>query len=165
MTFTLRVRIPGWAQGRPVPTDLYAYDDPTPSAWTVRVAGAPVNAVPEQGYVSIKREWRSGDEVEINLPMPVRAVHGDPHVAALQGRVAFERGPVVYCVEENGRNTPPDEWIAPATQDVAASARPDLLGGITILNFDHTPAVGAIPYYAWDNRGLSPMAVWLKRGK
>ena len=167
VTFTLRVRIPGWVQGRPVPTDLYAYDDATPAGWTVRVAGAAVTGTPEQGYLAITREWRSGDVVEINLPMPVRAVHSHPKVAALQGRVAYERGPVVYCVEETGRKTPPAEWVAPVA-GVSAVMHPDLLGGVTVLTNAGAKDGGeaaftAIPYFAWNNRGLAPMAVWLKR--
>ena len=169
-TFALRVRIPGWAQGRPVPSDLYGYDDNTPAAWTVQVAGAKVPAVLEHGYVVIHREWRAGDVVEINLPMPVRAVHSDPRVVALQGRVAFERGPVVYCVEAPGEKLPPGEWVAPAATDVVAADRPDLLGGVTVLTLDPAkspcaPPFTAIPYFAWNNRGLAPMDVWLKRAK
>ena len=98
-TFTLRVRIPGWVQGRPVPTDLYGYDDATPADWSVRVAGTVVKGALEHGYLAVTRERRAGDVVEINLPMPVRAVHSHPQAAALRGLVAFERGPVVYCVE------------------------------------------------------------------
>jgi len=164
-TFTLRVRIPGWAQGRPVPSNLYAYEDAAPS-WMVRVGGALVNGIPEHGYLAITREWRNGDTVEINLPMPVRAVRSNSRVAALQGRVAFERGPLVYCVEETGRKAPPSEWVAPLTGGIVAKDRKDLLGGVTVLTYAGAasgPPFTAIPYFAWNNRGLAPMAVWLKR--
>ena len=76
--FTLRVRIPGWAQARPVPSDLYAYEDAGRPAWTVRVNGVPVAGRPEQGYLAIARTWRAGDVVEVDLPMPVHAVRGTP---------------------------------------------------------------------------------------
>ena len=167
-TFTLRVRIPGWAQGRPVPTDLYTYDDATAGNWQVRLGGVPVSGIPEQGYLAITREWRAGDTVEINLPMSVRAVRSHPQVAALRGRVAFERGPVVYCIEEKGRKTGPAEWVAPAVAGISAEMRPGLLGGVTVLTSSAATDAGAapflaIPYFAWNNRGLAPMAVWLKR--
>lgn len=166
-TFTVRLRIPGWVQGRPVPTDLYAYDDAKPASWTVKVGGAPVPGRLEQGYVAITREWRSGDVVELNLPMPVRAVHSHPQVGALQGLVAFERGPVVYCVEGAPGEESPAKASAPVTGRIVAEARPELLGGVTVLKSDGTKgtaaAFTAIPYFAWDNRGLAPMAVWLKR--
>jgi DUF1680 family protein len=72
--FTLRVRIPEWAQGRPVPTDLYAYDSAGAPPWKVRVAGETVMAAPENGYVAINREWRAGDMVELYFPMRAQAV-------------------------------------------------------------------------------------------
>ena len=166
-TFTVRVRIPEWAQGRPVPSDLYGYDDPKPSAWSVRVAGRLVAPVLEKGYVAITREWRAGDEVELELPMPVRAVHGNPHIAATRDRVAFERGPVVYCVEAADHAFVPEDIVVPAAAQTTVQAQPDLLGGVTVLTFDvagRATPVTAIPYYAWNNRGLAPIAVWLKRG-
>ena len=165
-TFTLRVRIPGWVQGRPVPTDLYRYDDATAAGWSVRVGGALVNGTPEQGYLAITREWRAADTVELNLPMPVRAVRSNSLVSALQGRVAFERGPMVYCVEAKDRKGPPSTWVAPSIGEISSEARPDLLGGVTMLTSREPklePAFTAIPYFAWNNRGLQPMAVWLKR--
>jgi DUF1680 family protein len=163
--FTLRVRIPGWAQGKPVPSDLYVYDDAAPAAWTLRVGGAAVTAQPEHGYVSITREWRGGDVVELDLPMPVHTVRGHPLIAATKDRVAFERGPIVYCVEDIDRKTPLDALTISATAKIEAQSRPELLGGVTVLEIrDGAAAVMAIPYFGWNNRGLAPMAVWLRRG-
>ena len=164
--FSVRVRIPGWAQGRPVPSDLYEYDEPTPAAWSVAVNDVPVPAAPELGYVTITRDWRAGDTVELNLPMPVRAVHGNTQIAATRERVAFERGPIVYCVEAVNREYVPDDLPVSAKAKVATEFRPDLLGGVTVLLIDGGAGRGpitAIPYYSWNNRGLAPMAVWLKR--
>src|SRR5688572_6888019 len=75
-TFALKVRIPGWVQGQPVPTDLYRYESGAPADWTVRVAGKDVSAKAEQGYVTITREWRAGDVVELNFPMTPQKVRG-----------------------------------------------------------------------------------------
>jgi DUF1680 family protein len=191
--FTLRLRLPEWAQGKPVPSDLYGYDDSLPSTWTLKVAGKAVQATLEKGYLAIAREWRSGDTVELSLPMPVHAVHGNPHIAATRDRVAFERGPVVYCVEDLDRTTPLGNLTVPAHANVKAELRPALLGGVTVLEIagarlaaapagdsatnassGAAPVVAAgsasksvtltaIPYYAWNNRGLAPMAVWLPR--
>jgi DUF1680 family protein len=176
--FTVRMRLPGWAQGRPVPSDLYAYDAAAVEPWTLRVNGAGVKPVVEKGYISITREWRSGDAVELDLPMPVHAVSGHPLVAATRDRVAFERGPVVYCVEDLDRKTPLADLTVPASVKITPAARPDLLGGVTVLAIDgvqlsgsgevgaettHAVTLTAIPYFAWNNRGLAPMAVWLRR--
>ncbi len=164
--FSVRLRIPSWAQGRPLATDLYGYDDPSPTAWSVKVAGAAVPAELDRGYVTITREWRAGDTVELNLPMPVRTVHGNAQIAATRDRIAFERGPMVYCVEAVKREFVPENLSVAAQARVTAEFRPELLGGVTVLSIDGGPERGlitAIPYYSWNNRGLAPMAVWLKR--
>jgi len=169
--FTVKLRIPGWAQGRPVPSDLYAYSEAITPAWTLNVAGTPVTTQPENGYVSITREWHRGDLVELNLPLAVRAVQGNEKIAATRAQVAFERGPVVYCVENVGGKTPLAGLTVPATvKSITTAARPDLLGGVTVLSIDGAviagvdggaKAIEAIPYFAWNNRGLAPMTVWL----
>ncbi len=153
--FALRLRIPGWVRGEALPSDLYAYADPKPAAWAVRVAGQEVPAVVDHGYVTIAREWRAGDQVEIDLPMPVRQVRGNENIAATKGEIAFERGPIVFCF---------DGGVSPVPATVATRAearvdfRPDLLGGVEVLRVD---GAEAIPYFAWNNRGLAPMRVWV----
>lgn len=163
---TLRVRIPGWVRGRPVPSELYGYDEATPAAWSLRVGGQAVAAPLEQGYAVLTRVWRAGDVVELDLPMPVRTVHASPRVAALAGRVALERGPVVYCVEGQDSPVAPGDLTLSPRAEVTAVAQAGLLGGVTTLAVRDGPATAftAVPYYAWNNRGLAPMAVWLKRG-
>ncbi|HEX2851953.1 MAG TPA: glycoside hydrolase family 127 protein [Opitutaceae bacterium] len=172
--FTLRVRIPGWAQGTPVPSDLYTYEASSTDApaWSLSVAGEKIAARPEQGFVSITREWKSGDVVELDLPMPVRTVRGHEKVAAIRGQVAFERGPVVYCVEDVDWAKSLDQLSVPASASVAPEERAQLLGGLTVLTIDGAkagetaaPRITAIPYYAWNNRGLAPMTVWLRRAE
>ncbi len=165
-SLTLRVRIPGWVRGRPVPSELYGYDEATPAAWSLRVGGQAVAAPLEQGYAVLTRVWRAGDVVELDLPMPVRTVHASPHVAALAGRVALERGPVVYCVEGQDSPVAPGDLTLSPRAEVTAVAQAGLLGGVTTLAVTDGPATAftAVPYYAWNNRGLAPMAVWLKRG-
>lgn len=163
--FTLKLRVPSWAHGRPLPSELYTYLNAAPEAWSVRVGDEVVPAKLENGYVSIRRQWRAGDTVALSLPVAVRTVRADERVAATAGRVAFERGPVVYCVEAD-QNTPAPETLTVAADAKAEPvARPELLGGVTALTIANPgqPAVLAIPYFAWNNRGLAPMAVWLKR--
>ena len=169
--FSLRVRIPGWAQGQPVPSDLYSYEPEKQAAWTVRVNGAEMQAGLDRGYAVIGRAWRKGDTIEISLPMPVRTVRGNWFVSSTQNRIAFERGPVVYCVENLQSNGLLDELAVPSSATVVPDYRGDLLGGVTVLDIDgvalpaepKTTRVTAIPYFAWNNRGLAPMTVWFKR--
>ncbi|MCX6955553.1 MAG: glycoside hydrolase family 127 protein [Verrucomicrobia bacterium] len=159
-TFAVCLRIPGWATGRPLPSDLYRYDDAQVARWTARVGGKVVTGPVEQGYLVLTREWRAGDVVELSFDLPVRTVRGHPQIAATQGRVAFERGPVVYCVEAVDRKSVPADLVVPATAKLTARSHPELLGGVTTVEWEGTTA---IPYYAWNNRGLAPMAVWLRR--
>ena len=98
--------------------------------------------------------------------MNARAVHGNPQITATRNRIAFERGPIVYCVEAVDHTFVPEDLDGSPTAKVAAETQPGLLGGVTVLKIDrggHAEPVTAIPYYAWNNRGLAPMAVWLMR--
>ncbi len=158
--FSVRVRIPTWAQGRPVPSDLYVYDDKIPSTWSAKVGGQQFNGPLDHGFLVITREWRAGDAIELNFGLPVHAVRGSDKIAATAGRVAFERGPVVYCVEDPDRKMNPEEFAVPANARPAPQPRPELFGGVTALKLGDATM---IPYFAWDNRGLATMAVWLKR--
>ena len=167
--FALRVRIPGWAQGRPVPSDLYAYTGAAVPGWQVRVNGAVVLATPESGYVAIARDWKGGDVVELSFALPVQTVAGNEMVAATRGLVAFERGPVVYCFEDAGGKQPLAGLTISPGAKIDAAFQPELFGGVTTLRVAAGrpgAAAGdvtleAIPYFAWNNRGLAPMAVWL----
>lgn len=176
--FALCLRIPGWVQGKPLPSDLYTYDYPTPALWTVKVNGAEVQPTLTNGYAVISRLWKSGDTVALDLPMPVRRVAGNPKIAATVGQVALERGPVVYAFEGLDNDNSVFDVSLPISAQVTAAFKADLLGGVTVLEvtganrvlckdsggFEHKSiSLIAIPYATWNNRGLSPMTVWLGR--
>lgn len=152
--FTLQMRIPGWLRGAPLPSDLYSYAPGPETECRVWLNGVPISDAAEKGFAAITREWRRGDVVEINFPMPVRTVRGNEAIAATRGQVAFDRGPLVYCFEQVDQPIP--EAVA-ATARILPRVEPRLLGGVTVLDVD---GATAIPYYAWNNRGLHPMAVW-----
>jgi DUF1680 family protein len=163
--FTLCVRIPGWAQGQPVPSDLYHYLDRTAEPATLQVNGMPVAWVLQKGYATIHRTWQAGDVVELTLPMPVRRVSCHPAVSDNLGKVALERGPLVYCVEGIDND---DHVLAAILSDQAtftSGFEPDLLNGVgTVQATDANRALTFVPYYAWAHRGVGEMTVWLKRG-
>jgi len=168
---TLKLRIPGWARGRPVPSSLYHYDDRREDAVTIDVNGASVSAVPDgMGYVSLEREWRDRDVVRITLPLDARQVVADGRVAHDRRRVAIERGPIVYCAEwpdvDGGRVL--DLQIE---RDAALKSGIDetLDGGIVVVQTrarnvmkPDAKAATLVPYYLWANRGAGEMAVWLR---
>ncbi len=175
---TIHVRVPGWASGRPVPSDLYRYLDGTGDAVGLSVNGRAVEASLELGFLTLRRTWSPGDTVELRLPMPVRRVVSHQAVSADRGRVAFERGPIVYCAEavDNGGHV--FNLVVPDDAHLEAVPRDGLLGGVRVLTGDalalHASDDGrsvvtrpqrlvAVPYYAWAHRGAGEMAVWLPR--
>ena len=171
-TFALRLRVPGWARGEPVPSDLYRYEHEqttgpeqiTGSGYGVRVNGEGLVATLTAGYLELERTWRDGDMVELDFAMPVRRVRGHARLEAAAGaRVAFERGPLVYCVEQMDALLPLAQLRVPLQAHVTPAERPELLGGVTTLRVE-APGLAAfecVPYFAWNNRGLAAMRVWL----
>jgi DUF1680 family protein len=163
------LRIPGWALGHPVPSDLYRFEDEKPLALSLMVNGENTDSTPdEDGYVHLRRQWKPGDSVEMNLPMPVRRVYSHENIQANNGRVSLMRGPIVYCFEAaDNPGVDFSKTTIPKTADIQAKHRPDLLGGLTVLQTkgldeQHNPStLTAIPYYAWANREKGPMTVWI----
>jgi hypothetical protein len=174
--FGLALRVPGWAREQPVPSDLYRFLGPAAEAPTLRVNGAPAPFTLDRGFARVEREWSAGDAVELALPMPVRRVAAHEAVAADRGRVALQRGPLVYCVE--GRDNPEGRarnLLLAGNAPLAAAFEPELLGGIVTVRGrvtslaegeDGTVAgraqeFKAVPYHVWANRGPGEMAVWI----
>ena len=175
--FDLSLRIPGWVKGKPVPSDLYRYEDASPAEWTIKVNGKPVSPELVDGYAGLDREWKSGDVVELQLGMPVRRVACHPAVTTNEGLVALERGPVVYAFEGVDNKGSVFDIALPPSSKVTPSYKEDLLGGVVVLGVEGAKRVArkdgkivetsaqatAIPYAVWNNRGNSPMSVWLGR--
>ena len=178
-SFALHIRIPGWTQGSVMPGDLYAFADGRggqADPVVLRVNGRQIPLDLENGYVRLDRRWGRGDLVELDLPMPVRQVVAHPDVEDDRGRVALQRGPLVYCAEWPDNAGRALNLVVPETAVLESEFRPDLLEGIQAVqgevramerdgSSDRTipHQLTAIPYYAWANRGRGEMAVWLAR--
>ncbi len=172
--FTLHLRIPGWCD-----------------EWQVRVNGAPLAEEPAltKGYLAIHHTWEPGDQVELTLAMPVQSVWAHPAVRQMQGRLALQRGPIVYCMEgidHGGVGLDRISLDPAAVERFTVEHRPDLLGGVTVLHGagaliqeagwedalyrrNRPPTtqpvdVTAIPYCVWDNRAPGEMRVWFRTG-
>jgi DUF1680 family protein len=174
--FTIKVRIPGWARNEVVPSDLYRFVDASVETPTLQVNGEPVRLQVERGYASLTRVWQQGDVVEFELPMPVRRVVAHQRVKADSGRVALQRGPLVYCVEwaDNQGGTVRD-LVLPNDAQLTPEWAPDLLNGVIVLKGRALRRTGvkggqsapveqdfmAIPYYTWSHRGPGEMLVWI----
>jgi hypothetical protein len=175
-TFTIKVRIPGWARNEPVPGDLYRFADVSTEPATLSVNGSPVPIALDKGYVTLNRTWSPGDRIDLTLPMPVRRVVSHPQVEANRDRVALQRGPIVFAAEwpDNANGRVRNLVLSPA-RPLTTEFRADLLKGVqvvtaraTALAFDAQGRVTkteqdftAIPYAMWANRGRGEMAVWL----
>jgi DUF1680 family protein len=174
--FSLNVRIPGWARNEVVPSDLYRYADTSDEAATVAVNGEAVPLAVEKGYVRLERQWKPGDVVQLALPMPIRRVVAHSSVEADEGRVALQRGPIVFAAEwPDNAGGHVRNLLLSDDASLTTEFRADLLGGVQVvrgsalaLAYDDQGGVTrrpqdflAIPYYAWANRGPGEMSVWI----
>lgn len=173
--YSLMIRIPGWAQNNVVPSDLYAFVNEISEKYSIKVNGTTVITGLKKGYVEIKRNWRNNDIVEIEFPMPVRKVIANSKVTNDAGKIALQRGPLVYCFEDKDNN---DGWMfnnmVSTTAKVENTFEKNLLGGVVTLSMEgnkimksgdtrntEATTLKAIPYYTWNNRGKANMLVWM----
>ena len=176
--FAIYVRIPGWAQGKPVPSNLYRYLNKSDKKVTLKVNGKPIKLDVEKGFARIRRKWKKGDVIDLNLPVPIRRVLCNEKVKDNIGRVALERGPIVYCAEGVDNGGQALNIVLSDDVELKAEYHKDILGGVTVMSGRacglYPSADGkvvarkdqdfvAIPYYAWSHRGAGEMAVWLPR--
>lgn len=176
MSFSLLIRIPGWARNEALPSGLYRFQTPTEPAVSIKINGAEVDYNMENGYAVLNRIWRKNDVVEVSLPMQVRRVIASDKLEEDAGKVTLQRGPVVFCAEwadNQGRVT---NLVLPRERALTAEFKPDLLNGVMVLRGEAiavqtdekanrvttvTQPFTAIPYYAWANRGRGEMTVWI----
>ncbi|MBS1351602.1 MAG: glycoside hydrolase family 127 protein, partial [Bacteroides sp.] len=173
--FNLKVRIPGWVRGQVVPSDLYTYSDGKRLKYTVKVNGEAVQNELKDGYFCIDRRWKKGDKVEVHFDMEPRTVKANNKVEADRGRIAVERGPIVYCAEFPDNNFDIFSVFMNRNPKFEVVEKPDLLYGINqlktgaqTLGYDDQGrltttdvSLTLIPYYAWAHRGSGAMEVWL----
>ncbi|HEY0865747.1 MAG TPA: glycoside hydrolase family 127 protein [Fimbriimonas sp.] len=173
--FALNLRVPGWARNEPVPSDLYRFAEKVKAPVVLKVNGKTEPVQLQKGYAVLNRSWKKGDTVELSLPMPIRRVVANEKVKEDVGKVALQRGPVVYCAEWPDNPGGIRNLLLPDEAVLNARFRPDLLKGVTTLvgtakALAYDPAGNvveagqpftAIPYYAWANRGRGEMMVWI----
>jgi uncharacterized protein len=170
--FAFHLRIPTWAGDQFVPGKLYHYTE-TSSEWSVRVNGEAIALAPLKGYLKLEREWRSGDVIELELPMPVKANTCIELVEANRGRVALTRGPLLLSGEgiDNGGHVQRMFVDADAAVSGASVERiaEGILRGLPQVSVPAKELTGdgvddavlkLIPYYSWSNRGRHSMNTW-----
>ena len=164
-TFTLKLRVPGWARNEVVPGDLYKYIAENPEKVSLLVNGKDENGVLDKGYIEITRKWTRGDKIELTLPLAVRKVIAHEKVADDVNKIAFECGPIVYCAEEID-NHRISEITVPLDTKLNITKGAVLTENVNILRgkVDNQELI-LIPYYVWSNRGVGKMKVWLPINK
>lgn len=176
--FNMKIRIPGWLRNKVVPSDLYFYDDSIKLNYSVSVNGKKVDGQIDNGYLTIDRKWKKGDNIDINFDMKPRLVKANANVYDDYGRVAVERGPLVYCAEWADNDFDVFHFILNKNTAFTVNDKPELLGGIKevtanglVFTTDDNGKVSVdnkiitlIPYYAWCHRGPGKMIVWMASG-
>ena len=142
-----------------------------------------VELLMDKGYVKMGQFWNPGDVVSLDLAMPIERVEAHPAVRKDAGRVALQRGPLIYCLEEvdNGPNLP--DLALPRDAPLEAEYDENLLGGVVVITGEaqrralkgwearlyrpvqstvRTAPFKAVPYYAWANRAPGEMLVWIR---
>jgi uncharacterized protein len=174
--FILKIRIPGWAQNEAMPGELYKFEDKDNEPVKILINGKIAEIIPADGYAVISRKWKRGDKVEVEFPMPVHKVIADERVKEDRGKMAFQRGPLIYCAEWPDNNTG-NVLDLVIKKDAVITTKFDaaLLGGTEVLETSGVQtkktldgrvellseeAVKLIPYALWNNRGAGQMMVW-----
>ncbi|MDO4296996.1 MAG: glycoside hydrolase family 127 protein [Lachnospiraceae bacterium] len=166
--FTYAVRLPEWCEN-----------------YTLTVNGEKAEYMAENGYALLKRNWNNGDRIDLCMEMPVTVVEANPHVREDIGKVAVMRGPLVYCLEEEDNGAQLQEIYLDEKLQFAEQYEEDLLKGVVTLKAEGKRVSGKgwntdtlyraysgkqyqeqtlkfIPYYAWANRGIGEMEVWVR---
>ncbi|MEJ7645319.1 MAG: beta-L-arabinofuranosidase domain-containing protein [Chryseolinea sp.] len=178
ISFELKIRIPGWASGEPVPGDTYKFLDALVTPFTLILNGKPVKYSMAAGYATIDRQWRSGDKVTLSMPMPVQRIVAIDSIHANIDRVALQRGPLMYCFEHADNNNSTNNILLPDNVSLTHEYKSDLLNGIVVVHANapvvqvsesgldintKVQPVLAIPYFTWANRGKGEMTLWIPR--
>lgn len=159
--FALKLRIPGWAQNRPLPGSLYRYLDENAEPIQLQLNGKSLPVEVQNGYVTIERQWKAGDTLRLVLPMKIRRVICHPKATMNAGMVTVERGPIVYCAEFKDNAIRPEALKLPDSAELKAAFEKDFFSGAVTLTSDN--GLKLIPYYLYANRGSGWMRVWLPR--
>lgn len=173
--FAMKVRVPGWVQGEVVPSNLYSFSDGKRLGYSIKVNGERVEGQLHNGYFTIDRRWKKGDKVEVHFDMEPRTVKANGKVEADKGRIAIERGPIVYCAEWPDNDFNIQSVFMNREPQFQVEEKPGLLYGITELKTDvqilsynedgkllaSDATLTMIPYYAWAHRGPGAMTVWM----
>lgn len=162
------LRIPGWVYNKPVPSELYYYREPGDSNWSIEVNGEKYEGIIINGYVAVERKWKKGDIIELKLPMEIHQVKAHDRVEAGRGKVALQRGPIVWCAEGMDNKHGVFNTFIPDDAGFSFSYSSDMPFGTGVIEGMVKDSAGndvkltLVPYAYWANRDAGEMAVWMK---
>ena len=168
--FAIKLRVPSWLKTSPTNNDLYQYQDKA-KTYSVSVNGKAL--YPEnRDYIEISRSWKKGDTIELDFPMDVRRIVANDNAEDDRGKMALERGPIVFCLEgaDQADHKVFNKYILDSAP-VSAHFEQDLLNGVMVLEGSAKELrqdgevkdvkFRAIPYSTWNNRGGEQMEIWI----
>jgi DUF1680 family protein len=175
--FDLKIRIPGWAMNEAIPGGLYKFTEQNNELIKLSVNGTLTDLNLKDGFAVISQNWKKGDKVDVEFPMPVRTVVADERVKEDIGKIAVQRGPVIYCAEWPDNNTGKVlNLVINKESGFSSVFVPEMLGGTEVIKtMAHQTArsldgkieskpdepLTLIPYALWNNRGPGQMMVWI----
>jgi len=173
--FNWYIRVPAWTKNQVVPSGLYSFKERLHTKVDIRVNGKKIHYKETKGYAVVPGKWQAGDEIDLELPLPVRRIETNPLVVNNRGKIALQRGPLVYCLEGiDHHNGFMFDTMIPDQVEIKSRYEKDLLNGVVTLTcpgkklvkenqrtVEKETLVKAIPYYTWNNRGRSCMLVWI----
>lgn len=169
--FNILIRIPGWSRSEAIPSDLYSFANKSSSKIEIKINGRRVNYTLDKGYAVIDRVWQKGDNIHLELPMPVEEVIANKALGVDSNKVALQRGPIIYCGEWKDNTDKLTSISIPQHSTFKPIYDSSLLDGVTVLKAGvlktdslsgavERTAFTAIPYYSWANRGPGEMMIW-----
>jgi hypothetical protein len=175
--FTLKIRIPGWALNEAIPGGLYKFSTDNYENVKILVNGENTEMIIQNGYAEINKKWKKEDKVEVHFPMPVRTVTSYEGIMENIGKIAFQRGPVIFCAEWPDNNTGNLlNFVVNKNKALTTEFIPALLNGVQVIKTSGSQtkktikgkiellpeeSITLIPYAFWNNRGPGQMMVWL----
>ncbi|NLK21835.1 MAG: glycoside hydrolase family 127 protein [Epulopiscium sp.] len=167
LTFSIYLRMPSWCKNKEIYINNKKIDES--------------EVLLRNGYVVLNRLWNNGDKIQYNLEMKIQRVHSNPKIWRNAGKIALQRGPIVYCLEEVDNGSELTDIAIPKNEKLRGEYNPDLLGGVYVIKgtakrskiktddlyfggeneLINTPII-AIPYYAWVNRTPGEMLIWIR---
>ncbi|NMC42223.1 MAG: glycoside hydrolase family 127 protein [Bacteroidales bacterium] len=178
-SFTVNIRIPGWAENEAIPGGLYTFAENQTEKTIIYINGKKYHPQVKKGYAAVKRKWKNGDIIEVKFPFNVRRLNADPKIKDDAGKTGYQRGPVIYCAEWPDNNTGNvRNLVVDTTATPAVGFKSDLPEGTVVINVrgyqviknedgslkpGDTEEITLIPYALWNNRGPGEMRVWLAK--